>query len=165
VNQARNFFPSLSRNIQSINPQNHFSTVSTIADVYAAGGDWPKRSRQIADAMVKRDRKSDKSINASLLRDTRTIFAALEVERISSAQLVSELVKFEGHLWGEWRGNQPITQNAVARILDAFGIAPTEMRIHGRVLRGYDRVQFTDAFARYLQDASIHPAVTSQVMV
>jgi ABC-type microcin C transport system permease subunit YejB len=77
---------------------------------------------------------------------------------MSSAQLVSELVKFEGHLWSEWRGNQPITQNAVARILAVFGIAPTEMRIYGKVLRGYNRVQFTDAFARYLQDAPIRPA-------
>jgi putative DNA primase/helicase len=134
-----------------------------IAD--AAGGDWPKRSRQIAEAMVKSDRKSDQSINASLLRDISTIFAALGIERMSSAQLVSELVKFEGHLWSEWRGNQPITQNAVARILAAFGIAPTEMRIYGKVLRGYNRVQFADAFARYLQDASIHPVVTSQLMV
>ena len=92
-------------------------------------------------------------------------FAALGIERMSSAQLVSELVKFEGHLWSEWRGNQPITQNAVARILAAFEIAPTEMRIYGKVLRGYNRVQFADAFARYLQDASIHPVVTSQLMV
>jgi putative DNA primase/helicase len=121
-----------------------------IAD--AAGGDWPKRSRQIADAMVKSDRKSDQSINASLLRDISTIFVALSIERMSSAQLVSELVKFEGHLWSEWRGNQPITQNAVARILAVFGIAPTEMRINGKNLRGYERAQFTETFARYLQE-------------
>jgi putative DNA primase/helicase len=127
-----------------------------IAD--AAGGQWPKRSRQIAGAMVRLDRKSEQSISASLLRDIRTIFAALGVERMSSAHLVSELVKFEGRLWNEWRGNQPITQNAVARILVAFRIVPTEMRILGKVLRGYSRDQFADAFARYLQDAPIHPA-------
>jgi hypothetical protein len=134
-----------------------------IAD--AAGDDWPKRSRQIAEAMVRSNRKSEQSIKTSLLRDIRTIFAALGIERMSSAQLVSELVKFEGHLWSEWRGNQPITQNAAARLLAGFGIAPIEMRMHEKVLRGYNREQFADAFARYLQDAPIHPAVTSQVMV
>jgi len=67
------------------------------------------------------------------------------------------LTAMAGEILADTRGNQPITQNAVARILTAFGIAPTKMRILGKVLRGYNRVQFADAFARYLQDASIHP--------
>src|ERR1035437_9424895 len=101
--------------------------------------------------MVRQHRKTDQSVKTNLLRDIRTIFAAQSVERTSSAGLVTELKKLEGHLWSEWRGNQSITQNAIARLLADFDIAPKEMRINGKNLRGYGRAQFADAFARYLQ--------------
>jgi hypothetical protein len=124
---------------------------SLLAIADAAGGNWSEGSRRVAELMVRQHRKTDQSVKTNLLRDIRTIFAAQSVDRTSSAGLVTELNKLEGHLWSEWRGNQSITQNAIARLLADFDIAPKEMRINGKNLRGYGRAQFADAFARYLQ--------------
>ncbi len=119
-----------------------------IAD--AAGGKWPNGTRGIAEAMTASARNDEKSIKIILLRDIQVAFAEHKVDRLSSARLVSILTKKEGHLWREWKGNQPLTPNALARLLDGFNIHPGEVRIKDQVLRGYKIEQFADAFSRYV---------------
>jgi putative DNA primase/helicase len=119
-----------------------------IADM--AGGEWPTLARETAEQTVILGRRSEQSVQIRLLRDIRKIFEDKQVQRMCSADLVTELVRLEGRPWAEWQGNKGISQNAVARQLADFDIAPFEMRIDGRVLRGYQIEQFADAFARYL---------------
>ena len=119
-----------------------------IAD--AAGGKWPNGTRGIAEAMTASARNDEKSIKIILLRDIQVAFAEHKVDRLSSARLVSILTEKEGHLWREWKGNQPSTPNALARLLDGFNIHPGEVRIKDQVLRGYKIEQFADAFSRYV---------------
>ena len=118
-----------------------------------AGGGWPVRIRRIAEAMTASARNHEVSVKVLLLRDIRAAFADSNIDRMSSATLVKILTEMEGHLWGEWRGTQPLTQHALARLLYVFNIYPGELRIGEQVLRGYKVKQFADAFGRYLGDS------------
>jgi hypothetical protein len=64
-------------------------------------------------------------------------------DRISSAELVSQLVAIEGRPWAEWKAGREITQNGLARMLDSFGIRPGTIRLHtGQTPKGYYRSAF-----------------------
>jgi hypothetical protein len=96
-----------------------------------------------------------------LLEDIRTVLTAYG-ERIESAELARALAQLEGRPWAEWKGGKPITPNAVARLLAPFDIKPFEMRVGTRVVRGYEAAQFADAFARYVDGASVPSATPLQ---
>lgn len=116
-----------------------------IAD--AAGGDWPRRAREIAEAMV----DGDQSRRVTLLADIRDIFDAKGAEAMASAELAAALVALEGHDWAEYgRSGKPLTVNGLARLLARDGISPGSVWLAGRSPKGYKRAQFEDAFARYL---------------
>ena len=110
----------------------------SIAD--AAGAPWPKKVREIAAGADKAS--AEQSVSIRLLQDIRWIFdgcpeiddgkTALrgsKLDRISSAELVSQLVTIEGQPWAEWKGGKEITQNSLARLLDRFGIRPGNIRL------------------------------------
>jgi hypothetical protein len=142
-----------------------------IAD--AAGGHWPKRVREIADAA---DRASgDQSLSILLLQDIhwvfdgrpevendRVVLRGTKTDRISSDELVSQLVAIADRPWGEWgRSGKPITQNRLARLLDKFGIEPSGIRIGSQTPRGYYRSAFEDAFSSYLPNETAKPNETA----
>jgi hypothetical protein len=85
-----------------------------------------------------------------LLGDVRAIFTERTADRFASAELVEALVAIEGRPWAEWRNGKPITANGLARLLAPFHIAPATIRIGDRTIKGYQRAQFEDTFARYL---------------
>ena len=119
-----------------------------IADL--AGGEWPDQARQAATAIA-RGGTSDMSIGIKLLADIKDIFVITAVDRLSSLELVEALGEIEGHPWADWKGGNLITPNALARLLEPFGIRPGSIRLEdNRVLRGYQRSHFEDAFERYL---------------
>jgi putative DNA primase/helicase len=129
----------------------------TIAD--AAGGDWPRRARAIADAMV----DADQSKRTSLLADIRDIFATKAVEQILSEELVNELAALEGHDWAEYRNGKSITVNQLAALLKPDAITPGTVRFAPGpkgTKKGYKLTQFSDAFARYLPPIPPNQAVT-----
>jgi len=69
--------------------------------------------------------------------------------------LAAYLVEIEGRPWAEWgRGEKPISQNQVARLLRHFEIYTRDIREGITVAKGYLREHFDDAFARYLPTAS-----------
>jgi hypothetical protein len=80
------------------------------------------------------------------------------LDRISSAELVSQLVAIEGQPWAELKGGKEITQNGLARLLDRFGIRPVNIRLPGgQVAKGYYRSSFEDLFSRYLPPQTATP--------
>jgi hypothetical protein len=119
-----------------------------IADL--AGGEWADQARQAATAIA-RVAAADMSIGIKLLADIKDIFAITAVDRLPSLALVEALGEIEGHPWADWKGGKLITPNALARLLEPFGIRPGSIRLEdNRVLRGYQRSHFQDAFERYL---------------
>ena len=118
-----------------------------IADL--AGGEWADQARQAATAIA-RGGTSDMSIGIKLLADIKDIFVITAVDRLPSLELVEALGEIEGHPWADWKDGK-LTQNALAHLLEPFGIRPGSIRLEdNRVLRGYQLSHFQDAFERYL---------------
>jgi len=139
-----------------------------IADL--VGGLWPKRVREIAAAADTAN--SEQSISALLLQDIRWIFDGRpetdddggivlhgpKSDRVSSAELVSQLVAIQERPWAEWKGRD-ITQTGLARMLDRFGIRPGTIRLHtGQTAKGYYRSAFEEVFSCYLPPQTVTPS-------
>ena len=132
--------------------------INRVADVWrplyqvanGLGGDWPKRARDAAAALVPKDDDAEEEL-VQLLTDIGSIFATEEEDRLSSAVLTNALVELEGRGWAEYGKNEkPLTQNRLAALLRPLKIAPTNIRDGRRVPKGYRCDQFADAFRRYL---------------
>jgi hypothetical protein len=133
-----------------------------IADV--ARGDWPNRARAAA---IKLSGEADSdSINTMLLSDIRIAFDNLEEtqgDKLASRELVEALNKMLDRPWPEFKG-RPLTQNALARLLNEFGINPKDINIsRGKNPKGYWRRQFEDAWSRYLDAPPVKDQVKTSV--
>jgi hypothetical protein len=123
-----------------------------IADLI--GAEWPERARRAARELsgVEPD---DPSTAIPLLAAIKTIFAERRTERLSSEDIVGELMQMEDGPWSEWIHGKPLTQAQLARLLAPFGIRPTLVdRRRNHVRRGYRIQHCADAFARYLPKTS-----------
>lgn len=118
-----------------------------IAD--AAGGEWSARARNAAGKLGGAADDGD-AAGPMLLSDLRDVFKQKEKDRLSSAEIVAELVKMEERPWPEWKQGKELSTMGLARILRPFGIRPKQMKDDSEKVRGYDRSDFADAFSRYL---------------
>ena len=132
--------------------------LNRVADVWrplyqiagALGGDWPKRVRDAAAALVPKNDDAEEEL-IKLLTDISSIFDAEKVDWLSSAVLTNTLVELEGRGWAEYgKAEKPLTQNRLAALLRPLLIFPKAARDGAKVLKGYRRDQFDDAFRRYL---------------
>jgi putative DNA primase/helicase len=113
------------------------------------GGDWPVLAREAALTLDHADAGQTTAI--MLLSDVRGLFNARDTDRLFSDDIASGLAAIEGRPWVEWgRSQEPITKNAIARLLKPFGIYPGSVRIGEQTGKGYHADDFADAFARYL---------------
>jgi Protein of unknown function (DUF3631) len=114
-----------------------------------AGGDWPERARKAAEAAAQA--RSDHDIKAELIIDIQTVMDADPPAADWPSELVADqLAKMQGRPWAEFgKSQKPITQNAVARLLKPFGIAPDYIGAEKSRCRGYRRSQFEEVFAAY----------------
>ena len=128
-----------------------------IAD--AAGGEWPACARAIAEKMTARGEGDEQSLKVMLLEDIKSVFAAMGVDRLPSAELVEALLAMKDRPWPELgKAARPITQNKLAKLLKDFGIRPDDVWTGGKPLKGYTVGQFEDAFGRYLSDPTARAA-------
>jgi hypothetical protein len=139
-----------------------------IADL--CGDDYGRQAREAAIAMSG-DTFLDEDPVVALLKDIRRVFDARGVDRISSRELVDELVGPDDSPWDEWRGpigdQQPhrLTQSELARLLRPFHIKPRSMWPKKRAsdaksTKGYQREHFKDAWQAYCQSANERPQWT-----
>jgi Protein of unknown function (DUF3631) len=132
-----------------------------IAIADEAGGPWPEQGRKIANAAAAGGVEHE--VSTQLLADIKALFDDHrsksfdhDVAALRSREIIAHLVGIEGRQWAEWgRQAKPITENALARLLHPYGIAPTTLNLGGTERpRGYSWVQFRDAFETYLDEAS-----------
>ena len=123
-----------------------------IADV--AGNDWPQKAREIAEVL--RAGQSESTAHIMVLEDIQKVFSHRGETNITTSVLIDALVAMDDRPWPEWKG-KPITPRQLARLLEAFEIAPKQLWTSGVNHRGYELSQFTDAFSRYLGDLSASP--------
>jgi putative DNA primase/helicase len=131
----------------------------TIAKV--AGGDWPKRCADACAKLTGRDYEDAESIRTLLLVDIRKILIGewpllaegeepIPIERIFSKTLVEQLREMAERPWPEARRGKPISEQWLAKQLANFRIYPKTLRIGEERAKGYQAVQFRNAFERYL---------------
>jgi hypothetical protein len=153
IAQLREADPDVPANLYNRAADN-WRPLLAIAD--AAGGEWPKKAREIAAATV----DADQAKRVGLLADIRDVFDKRRVDKIRSADLAAALVAMEGHPWAEHgKAGKPLSANGLARMLANDGISPNSIRLGEDTGKGYERAQFEDAFARYLP-APQYPTVT-----
>jgi len=129
-----------------------------IAD--SAGVEWPQRARTAAIQLMAGEEREDNSLGIRLLRDIQTVFGG-DLDQVSSADLVSELVAMEDAPWGDIRGKALDTRR-LSSMLRSYGIRPQTVRIGDRTPRGYRCIDFLDAWGRYLPPVSGRLSATSK---
>jgi Protein of unknown function (DUF3631) len=127
-----------------------------IADL--AGGEWPERGREAARILSGEDQ--DGAVHVELLRDIRKAFGDSEV--MTSADLVAALVADPERPWATWgKGDKPLTQNGLARLLKPFAIISETVHPAGRPdAKGYKRARFEGAWAVYSPGQNPSPQPT-----
>ncbi len=124
----------------------------------AAGGDWPKRARVAAVALVAASKASTPSLGVRLLQDLKQVFG--DRDHIATETIISKLVDIDDAPWGDLRG-KPIDARGLSNRLRPYGIEPKNVRIGDRVVKGYYRADLVDAWARYLPSSPIETATAA----
>ncbi len=122
-----------------------------IAIADAGGGDWPDKTRRIANALsalIAED--NEVSAGVLLLQDCESVFQSKGVISIKASDLVDELCELEESPWSDWRRGEPITSRGLARLLKRYGIKSQRERD----ARYYRAEHFQDAVERYVHDRS-----------
>ncbi len=128
-----------------------------------AAGAWPRRARLAAVVLSGSKEPEDESLGIQLLTDIRSVFAEQDVDRLSTSELLSHLKEIEESPWTEWRDGRALGAHGLSRLLRPFNVRPRVERIGGRLLRGYLRDAFRDAWDRYLPPPSQEPQVRNTV--
>lgn len=119
-----------------------------IAD--AAGAEWPAQTRRAAvEAMTGRG-EEDGSLGTELLRDVRVIFTERGVDRLTSGDLVEALVALADRPWPEVRRGKGLTARTLSSLLKPYAIHAHNIRVGEKTPKGFEVVDFADAWARYL---------------
>jgi putative DNA primase/helicase len=122
-----------------------------IAD--AAGGDWPRRAREVAVELSGGRSEVDNSAAVLLLSDIRDVFDSMRRDRLLTKELLAELHGIEERPWSVWHRGKPMSDRGLARLLDGFGIKSKVERVDdrdGTRGRGYKRAEFENVWSAYL---------------
>lgn len=113
----------------------------------AAGGEWPRRARVSAVALVTQSTESTPSLGIRLLADLRTVFG--DAEHLATDTIIKKLCAIEESPWSDIRG-KPIDSRGIASRLKGYQVASKVVRIGEHTFRGYRRSDLHDAWVRYL---------------
>lgn len=86
-------------------------------------------------------------IGVVLLRDIRDAFDRKGQDRLSTMDLLVELLSVAESPWAIWGRGQGLDVRSLARLLRPFRIQPHNLRIEEKIVTGYTRDDFSDACA------------------
>ncbi len=118
-----------------------------IAEV-AKDKEWVKAAREAALKLSGGGDDNDDA-GVALLADIREVFAGNDA--MFSKDLAADLACLDDRPWARWHKGNPISTNAIARLLKPFKIGPTTIRDNQNVAKGYKSEFFADAWERYLK--------------
>jgi putative DNA primase/helicase len=121
-----------------------------IADV--AGGDWPKRAREIAIEIsaVRNEQTVDDRL--LLLADVRAIFNRLGGQPLTPSQVVNQLYALEERPWAAYGAREtPITADRIGKMLASFNVTSQKVRTSNQQhpVRLYWPALFEEAWERH----------------
>lgn len=117
----------------------------------AAGGDWPKRAKAAAVALVAASKESTPSLGIRLLSDIRDVFG--NADALSTETILEKLHALPEAPWAEMRGGKPLNARGLAHRLGNYGVKSKTIRIGTSTPRGYSREDLKDAWDRYLSSS------------
>ncbi|MFZ3471351.1 DUF3631 domain-containing protein [Streptomyces sp. 4.24] len=131
-----------------------------VADL--AGGPWPDLARTACRAMTQHEAEQDQDSSGLGIRLLADIRRAFEAEGnppvIRTSRLIDILNKDEETPWPDYTANG-LTPRGLQILLKDYGISSANRRFHGDVqAKGFTRLQFTDAWARYCPETQPEPA-------
>jgi hypothetical protein len=133
-----------------------------IADI--AGGPWPRLARDAA-LRISGSEQDAPSLSAELLSDIRAVFTTLGKSRLFTDTLLDALAADEMKPWATFDKGKRINPRQLGQLLSEYAIPSTSIRIDGENRKGYQLLQFTDAFARYLDTHGQTPHKTASFAV
>ena len=119
----------------------------SIAD--AAGGDWPRRVRVAAVALVALAKATPPSLGLKLLGDLKVVFG--NDNNLSTNDILKKLCAITEAPWSRIKG-QPLDSRILGNFLRPYGVHSTDIRINNKVLKGYIKADFIDPWNRYLKE-------------
>ena len=126
-----------------------------VADM--VGGDWPKRARAAAVALIAAAKEIEPSLGIRLLMDLMTVFGSDDA--LHTKTILAKLIAIEESPWGDLRG-KPLDDRGLAKRLREYSIQPDTIRIGEVRLKGYRREALADAWVRYASPAYPETSVT-----
>jgi len=129
--------------------QDNWEPLLAIAEI--AGGHWPETARQTAlHISSKNDEGATQSTGVELLTDIAEVFEQTRRERITTADLLQELCNDDEKPWATYNRGKPLAPRQLGKKLIGYGIQSKNLRLdYNTVKKGFERTQFTEAFARY----------------
>jgi hypothetical protein len=117
-----------------------------VADI--TGGKWPDAARCSAVALVAalRERQAE-SLGTRLLADLRTIFK--DYELMPTKRILLKLRKLPESPWADIKG-KALEDRGLATRLRPYEIKSKNVRVDGKIVKGYAKTDFYDAWLRYL---------------
>jgi hypothetical protein len=137
--------------------------------VQLAGDDWVGKLYKAAIALSPNE--SDMSpVGTELLQDIRLIFTEKNIALISTSVLIEALCVDEESRWVVYNyrsKDSKITARQISKLLKEYNICSKNIRYERQVVKGYEKKQFEDAWARYVINIPIKstpeiPATTLQ---
>lgn len=145
-NQVRLERPHLPASLND-RQQDNWEPLLAIASV--VGNGWPEIAREAAQRLSGSESPS-LSIGVELLSDIQELFDHKAVARITTADLIKELVSDEEKPWATYNKGFQIKPRQIAAKLKGYGIQSKTIRLGFDTAKGYERVQFEEAFSRYI---------------
>jgi 5S rRNA maturation endonuclease (ribonuclease M5) len=119
-----------------------------IAD--AAGGHWPKSAREAAVVLIAAGREEEPSLGIRLLADLRAVFTKAKKEALFTKTILGVLHAMEEAPWKDLKDNKALDARGLALRLRQYGIKSKQIREGDLTMKGYQRADLLDAWARYL---------------
>lgn len=121
-----------------------------LAIASCAGDDWVRRA---ITAALKLSNAGDKPVSVAneLLADIQAVFERKRVGKISTSDLIAALIEDDEASWATYNRGRPLAPRQLGNQLKGYGIASKTIRINSyETVKGFEREQFNEAFARYL---------------
>jgi hypothetical protein len=126
-----------------------------IAD--AAGGHWPHTARQACAYFVREADRQPVTTGVRLLADLHSVFADRDTDRLSTTDILANLVTLDESPWGDINGpGRPLDARRLAKELALYHVSPVPFRTAGQITKGYvtystsNQLGLSDAWSRYL---------------
>ena len=146
----KNIRPSFPRDI-NISDRALDNWESLLAIAGLASEDWISKVYQAAQALSPNETDVT-SVGVELLQDIQKIFMEKNITKISTKDLIGALCEDEESRWVTYnfKGNdKSITARQISRILKEYKINSKSVRFGEESLKGYEKIQFEDAWKRY----------------